>query len=74
MEATGFKRRLEEAKLNSEFIKIVFQYPASDRAIIKSGKVLSVDVDSFTLDEVRDGEATYSYDFIAEIKVKEIGV
>ena len=71
MEASGFKRRLEEAKINSEFIKIIFQYPASDRAIIKSGKVISVDNDSFTLDEIKDGEATYSYAYVVEIKEKE---
>ena len=42
MEAIGFKRRLEEAKNSSKGIKIIFQYPGSDRAIIKSGKVLSI--------------------------------
>ena len=73
MEAIGFKRRLEEAKLNSEFIKIIFQYPGSDRAIIKSGKVLFVDEDSFTLNEVIDGKVPYSYDFIVEIKKKGEG-
>lgn len=68
MEATGFKKRLNDAKDNSESIKIIFQYPASDRAIIKSGKVISVDNDSFTLNETYDGEATYSYSYIVEIK------
>jgi hypothetical protein len=68
MEAIGFKKRLNEALINSETIKIIFQYPSSDRAIIKSGKVLSVDIDSFTIDEKLDGDATYSYNYIVEIK------
>jgi len=67
MEAKGFKRRLEEALISSEKVKIIFQYPASDRAIIKSGVVLEVDEDSFTLNEVRDGESTYSYDYVIEV-------
>lgn len=70
MEAIGFKRRLIEARYNSECVKIIFQYPASDRATIKSGFVLSVDEDSFTLNEVKDGEATYAYNFIVEITKK----
>ena len=72
MEATGFKRRLKEALLSSEIIKIIFQYPASDRAIIKSGIVIAVDDDSFTLDESMDGECAFSYQFIVEIKHKEV--
>jgi hypothetical protein len=72
MEAIGFKKRLNDAKDNSEYIKIIFQYPGSDRAIIKSGKVISVDDDSFTIQETMDGEATYSYQFIVEIKIKEM--
>lgn len=67
MEAKGFKRRLEEALVNSEKVKIIFQYPASDRAVIKSGYVIEVDEDSFTMDEVRDGDSTYSYDYVIEV-------
>lgn len=70
MKAIGFKRRLKEAKVNSEKIKIIFQYPASLKAIIKSGNILSVDEDSFTMDEIFDGESTYSYDFIVEVVKK----
>ena len=42
MEAIGFKKRLEDAKNNSQYVKLVFQYPASDRAIIKRGFVKSI--------------------------------
>lgn len=62
------KLRLKEALKNSETVKLIFQYPASDRAIIKSGKVIECYDDSFWFDEVRDGKTTYSYNFIVEIK------
>lgn len=72
MEATnGFKRRLEEAKTNLEYIKIIFQYPASDRAIIKRGFVLEIYDDSFDFDEKIDGKVTYSLKYIVEIKNEE---
>jgi hypothetical protein len=67
MEAEGFKKRLNKALDNSEFIKILFQYPGVDHVIKKSGKVISVEDDSFTIDEIRDGEATYGYSYITEI-------
>lgn len=67
MDASGFKKRLSEAKKSSEFIKIFFQYPNMAKGIKKSGTVISVDKDSFTIQEIKDGVATYSYNFIAEI-------
>jgi ABC-type thiamin/hydroxymethylpyrimidine transport system permease subunit len=71
MEANGKMLRLKEALDNSEFIKIIFQYPSSSRAIIKSGKVIGVHIDSFDFEEIYDGKVTYSYDWIVEIKVVE---
>lgn len=68
MEANGFKQRLDEAKERKEFLKIIFQYPASDRAIIKRGFVIETFNDCFNFDEKYDGEVTYSYDFIVEVK------
>ena len=68
MEANGFKKRLETAKTNSEKIKLVFQYPDSTRAIIKSGFVIEVFDDGFNFNEIMDGNVTYSYKWIAEIK------
>ena len=67
MEATGKMMRLKLAHDNSETIKIIFQYPSSPRAVIKSGKVLAVHIDSFDMQEVYDGLVTYSYDWIVEI-------
>ena len=67
MEAIGFKKRLEEARVNSEKVKIIFQYPATSRATIKSGKVIEVYEDGFLLDEIYDGEVVYSYSFIVEV-------
>lgn len=71
MEANVFKARISEAFKNKEFIKIIFQYPASDRAIIKRGIVLDIFENGFEFDEVKDGECSYSYDFIVEIKEEE---
>ena len=71
MEATGFKKRLSEALEQNSKVKLIFQYPASDRAIIKSGEVISVDEDSFTLNEIYDGEVTYAYTYLVEVKDNE---
>lgn len=68
MEANGFKQRLQQAKDKDKKIKIIFQYPASSRAIIKSGHVVYVFDDCFNFQEVIDGLVTYSYDYIVEIK------
>ncbi|MHA2019044.1 MAG: hypothetical protein ACTSXY_12320 [Promethearchaeota archaeon] len=61
-------KRLETAMENSEKIKLIFQYPASDRAIIKSGFVIECFKDCFWFDEKFDGKTTYSYKFLVEIK------
>lgn len=71
MEANGFKDRLQKALNNDEFIKLVFQYPASRRAVIKRGKVLKISVESFNFNEIIDGDVEYSYDYIVEIKGDE---
>jgi hypothetical protein len=68
MEANAFKKRIEKALILRERIKIIFQYPASPRAVIKSGIVVSVGDDGFELEEVYDGLVAYSYDYIVEIK------
>ena len=73
MEASGFKQRLEKAKNNSEFIKLIFQYPASDRAIIKRGYVKETFDDGFYFEEKFDGLVTYSYEYLVEIKEEEEG-
>ena len=55
MEAIGFKKRLEEAKKNKEIIKLIFQYPSSDRAIIRNGYVININEDSFDFHDRFDG-------------------
>jgi hypothetical protein len=68
MEATnGFKKRIEQAKGKREFIKLIFQYPSSNRAIVKRGYVTEIFDDSFDFEEIIDGDVTYSYRFIVEI-------
>lgn len=74
MEAIGFKKRLEDANKSKEFIKIIFQYPGSERAIIKRGIVIDIFEDCFELEEIIDGLVTYSYKYIVEIKGEESGI
>jgi hypothetical protein len=66
----AMKKRIEQAFLQHEFIKIIFQYPSSDRAIIKRGLIIEVYDDGFTLEEIIDGKVTYSYEYIVEIKTE----
>ena len=47
MEANGFKKRIKTAFENNQFIKLIFQYPSSDRAVVKRGYVIKVYDDSF---------------------------
>ena len=68
MEANGKKIRLEEAKEKKEKVKLIFQYPSSDRAVIKSGFVICCYDDSFSFEEIYDGDVVYSYEFLVEIK------
>lgn len=68
MEEMGKKKRLEEIKNKGGTVKLIFQYPASRRAVIKSGKVLEVYDDCFDINEKYDGKVTYGYSFLEEIK------
>lgn len=67
MEANGFKQRLDKAKENKEFLKLLFQYPATDRVTVKRGHVIATFQDSFDFREIRDGDVAYSYRFLVEI-------
>lgn len=66
-----FKTKIAKAYETKEFIKLIFQYPGSDRAIVKRGIVISVADDGFELEEIRDGLVSYSYNYIVEIKLEE---
>ena len=68
MEASGFQKRIETAFYNKEFIKIIFQYPSSPKAIIKRGVVVSVGDDGFEFEEIYDGLVAYAYTYVVEIK------
>ena len=67
-EAKGFTQRLNEARKKKEYLKLIFQYPNSNRAIIKRGLVQSCSKDSFNFKEKFDGDVTYSYTYLVEIK------
>jgi len=64
----AMRTRLEEAMRKREKVKIIFQYPSSDRAIIKSGFVMETYADGFCLDEKFDGVVVFSYSFIVKIR------
>jgi hypothetical protein len=66
-EYEGFRQRLKEAKNSSEKIKIVFQYPNSQRLTVRKGVVVSVDEKSFDFKDRFDGDMTFSFNFIVEI-------
>lgn len=68
MEASIFEKRIKKAFSLREFIKIIFQYPSSDRAVIKRGVVVSMREDGFEFEEIRDGLVAYSFKYIVEIK------
>jgi hypothetical protein len=68
MEAKIFKKRIETAFSLREFIKIIFQYPSSDRAVVKRGIVVSIGEDGFEFEEIKDGLVAYSFKYIVEIK------
>ena len=67
---SGWKRRLEKAKLNSDYIKLLFQYPGREKVIVKRGFVLECSDNSFDFNEDIDGEATYSYNYLVEVIVE----
>lgn len=67
MEASGFKKRLQHALDNSEHIKLIFQYPGKDKAIIRKGVVISIFDDSFDFKDRYDGIMTFSYKHLDEI-------
>lgn len=66
MEASGYKETLEEARKSGKAVKLMFHYPSATRSTKKSGRVISVEDTSFTIEEVQDGRATYAYKFLIE--------
>ena len=62
------KKKLEKAIISKEFIKLVFVYPGFDKFIIKRGYVIKCHPNSFDFNEIFDGNVSYSYEFIKEIK------
>lgn len=71
METNGNKNRLEKAKEDKTFLKLIFIYPASPRAMIKNGYVKETYDNSFDFEDKFDGLVTYSYNYIVEIKAGE---
>jgi len=47
---------------------VFFKYSTLAYNVRKSGKVLAADDKFFVLDERDDGRASYSYDFVVEVK------
>jgi len=70
MEANAFKKRIELAFNRKEFLKIIFQYPSRDRAVVKRGVVVSISDKGFEFEEIQDGLVAYSYNYIVEIRAE----
>lgn len=66
-ENQGWKNTLEKAKINKQFVKLLFLYPGAQRRTIKSGHVKATYDDCFDFDESFDGHTTYSYKFITAV-------
>jgi hypothetical protein len=49
-------------------VRLQFKYPGFDRPTLRSGKILRVGDYSFTLDDVKEGEEHYSYEYVVEVK------
>jgi|TARA_R100000501_G_scaffold6117_1_gene13335 hypothetical protein len=64
----GKKKRLDKAKKNKEYIKLIFNYPNSKKAQVRRGIVIGTEEDSFEFNEDRDGKVVYEYKYITEIK------
>ena len=67
MDRTGWKQQIEEAKSNSQPLKITFFYPHLLKIKFHRGRIIKVSDDCFTIDDVRNGPMSFSYDFISEI-------
>jgi len=63
----AMRKRLDDAKEKKEKVKLIFQYPGTSKAIIKSGIVKETYSDGFCIDEIIDGIVTYSYKFLVEV-------
>ncbi len=69
----GIKKRLKVALKRDEQLVLWFYYPHLDRPIIKKGKVLCVNEDSFDFMDRYNGENTFSYDYLKTIEIwKEV--
>lgn len=64
----AMRQRIIQAYENKEFLKIIFNYPSANRATIKRGLIIEVFDDGFTMEDIIDGNVTFSYKYISEIK------
>ena len=63
----GKRKRLDKAKENNEYIKILFTYPNSKSVKVRRGYVKETYNDSFEFNENFDGLVNYEYKYITEI-------
>lgn len=62
----SFKQILE--KQRGKNIKLTFKYPQFSSFTFKRGIVIDTFPDCFSFKEVEDGEVTYSYQYLVEVK------
>lgn len=62
-----FKKRIEQAYKDREFLKLLFRFPDSQKTTIKKGIVIGVGDDGFEFEEIYDGKTVYSYRYLIQI-------
>ena len=69
----GWKNVLREYFSKKISVKILFKYPNLDGVVIRTGSILKIEDECFSMDDVKSGPAWYAYTFISQIipEVKE---
>ncbi len=64
----GMKKRIEKAKREKKYVKLIFEYPNSRKAKVRRGYIKETYDEDFDMDEDRDGDVTYKYKYLVEVK------
>jgi hypothetical protein len=63
-----WKEKLIEWKNNNVFLRITFKYPQFNSFTFRRGYITDVFDDGFGFDDVIEGKAVYSKEYIVEVK------
>ena len=64
----GWKKKLRKAKETGKRVKIMFNFPNSTEAKARRGIIKEVYEDCFEIDEIFEGEVSYSYNYISQVQ------